>query len=197
MPDRREDSKPSERPHPGLFPLGPVPAVRIIAEWNTKFSTEQAQRKIPLVGTFSTDNRDLFEFYGQRLDDYGSTDPQLATLWAETTMLTYAVINQTSRTRGVPMPRATQTDIDRYLDFIMVDPRDNEHKIQTIRSFDKNVDTIFNKVEIDFYRIGFNQPLGAFNQYRAFTYAAIGAIYVPLRIADRRGDAIDTTATEA
>lgn len=180
-----------------LFPLGPVPAVRIIAEWNTEFSTEQAQRKIPLVGSFSTDNPDLFEFYGQRLDDYGSSNQQLAILWAETAMLTYAVINQTSRLRGVPMPRATQTDIDQYLDFIMGDPSDNEDKIQAIRSFDRNVDTIYHKIETDFYRVGFTQPLGAFDKYRAFTYAAIGAIYAPLRLAARRGDAIDTTATEA
>jgi len=184
-------------PLPPLFPLGPVPAVRIVAEWNVKFTPEHAQRKIPLVGAFSTDNPDLFLFYGERLDEYARVDQQLAVLWAETGMLTYAIVNQTSNLRGAPMPRATQADIDQYLEFIMGDAVPNEDKIQAILSFDRNIDTIYRKLEIDFHRVSFAQPLGAFDRYREFTFAAIGAIYVPLRIAEQRRCQIDTTATEA
>ncbi len=113
---------------PRLFQLGVIPALRVIADWNTKLGAEEIFRRRPFLEDFSAKNPVLYQFYTTQTEHLLKNDPTLAPIWSEAAELTYAVINQTSRERGVSMPAATQEDIDQALAFLAVDPGYEEKK---------------------------------------------------------------------
>lgn len=176
-----------ERQSPRLFQLGVIPALRVIADWNTELGAAEIIRRRPFLEDFGSANPILFEFCTRQTEHFIRNDPMLAPIWSEATELTYAVINQTSRERGTQMPLATHEDIDRTLSFLAVEPQDIEKKLSHISSFDPILQDIFGKVEVDFYTRNLRSTAVWFEQHRAFTYGAIAAIYIPLRIAASRG----------
>lgn len=67
-----------ERQGPQLFQLGVIPALRVIADWNTKLGAEEILRRRPFLEDFRAKNLVLYEFYTAQTEHLLKNDPMLA-----------------------------------------------------------------------------------------------------------------------